>query len=59
MDCSTRTWTAALMLLLGAAGLGAQQREIDRWWSHVVYLADDRMQGRQTGSKEHREAADQ
>jgi len=37
--------------------LQAQPSETERWWSHVAYLADDRLQGRQTGSKEHREAA--
>ncbi len=38
--------------------LRAQQADIDRWWSHVVYLSDDSMQGRQTGSPEHRKAAE-
>jgi len=29
-----------------------------RWWSHVEFLASDRMKGRETGSPEHREAAE-
>jgi hypothetical protein len=29
-----------------------------RWWSHVEYLADDRMEGRLTGSPGHRKAAE-
>src|SRR5688572_25500266 len=29
-----------------------------RWWAHVAYLADDAMRGRETGSPEHRKAAD-
>jgi hypothetical protein len=47
----------AALIVLAVPALRAQQAEIDRWWSHIVYLADDTMQGRQTGSKEHREAA--
>jgi Zn-dependent M28 family amino/carboxypeptidase len=52
----------AALLVAGAASLGAQSSpgsvEIDRWWAHVVYLADDSMRGRQTGSPEHRRAAE-
>lgn len=29
-----------------------------RWWSHVAFLADDKMKGRETGSPEHRLAAE-
>ena len=29
-----------------------------RWWSHVAFLADDRLKGRETGSPEHRIAAE-
>jgi hypothetical protein len=28
-----------------------------RWWSHVQYLADDKLEGRNTGSAGHRKAA--
>lgn len=28
------------------------------WWAHVEFLASDRMKGRETGSPEHREAAE-
>ena len=28
-----------------------------RWWSHVQYLADDKLEGRNTGSEGHRQAA--
>jgi Zn-dependent M28 family amino/carboxypeptidase len=31
---------------------------VSRWWSHVEFLASDRMKGRETGSPEHREAAE-
>ena len=46
----------ATLVLVAAVAAGAQNREIDRWWSHIVYLSDDTMQGRQTGSPEHAEA---
>src|SRR5688500_18670867 len=52
-----KTLFAALIVLAAVLSLRAQQAAIDRWWSSVAYLAGDRMQGRQTGSKEHREAA--
>ena len=28
-----------------------------RWWSHVLFLADDKLEGRETGSEGHRQAA--
>lgn len=34
------------------------QQATDLWWAHVAYLADDAMRGRETGSPEHRKAAD-
>ena len=34
------------------------QAPAPRWWSHVAFLADDRMKGRETGSQEHRIAAE-
>jgi len=46
----------AVFVVVAAAATGAQQTEIQRWWSHIAYLADDSMKGRQTGSPEHREA---
>jgi hypothetical protein len=30
--------------------------EGDRWWAHIVFLADDKLQGRETGSDGYREA---
>ena len=29
-----------------------------RWWSHVAVLADDKLEGRNTGSEGHRKAAE-
>ena len=49
---------AAALVITAVPALLARQSEIDRWWSHVVFLSDDSMQGRQTGSPEHRKAAE-
>src|SRR6185437_4173937 len=44
--------------LLAAASGGQARDDGGRWWSYVQYLASDQMQGRQTGSPEHRKAAE-
>ena len=49
---------AAAIVAFAVSALSAQRAEIDKWWSHVVFLSDDSMQGRQTGSPEHRKAAE-
>jgi len=49
--------TISVLGLIGASTLLAQQPAA-RWWSHVEFLASDRMKGRETGSPEHREAAE-
>jgi hypothetical protein len=55
-------FSLATLFLISAASLTAQRSpgaaEIERWWAHVVYLADDAMKGRQTGSPEHKRAAE-
>ena len=50
-----RAWVifAALALASQAADEGAA-----RWWSHVEFLADDKLEGRETGSAGHRKAAE-
>jgi Zn-dependent M28 family amino/carboxypeptidase len=53
-----KRFAIATLLLVSVSVLRAQQADIDRWWSHIVFLADDGMQGRQTGSPEHRKAAE-
>src|ERR1039457_6816083 len=40
-----------------AAALLASAPDGRRWWSHVQYLADDKLEGRDTGSAGHRKAA--
>ena len=46
-------------LLIAAIGtcLLAGTQDGRRWWSHVQYLADDHLEGRNTGSEGHRKAA--
>jgi hypothetical protein len=43
--------SATLLLAAEVAQEGA------RWWSHIQVLADDKMEGRNTGSEGHRRAA--
>lgn len=47
----------SILLIAGSASLAAQGPAA-AWWGHIVFLADDRMNGRETGSREHREAAE-
>jgi hypothetical protein len=49
--------TAALLLASLTLFASDLAREGVRWWSHVQVLADDKMEGRNTGSEGHRKAA--
>jgi hypothetical protein len=49
--------TPAIALLLSLFPVTAAREDGERWWSHVKYLADDRMQGRETGSAGYMDAA--
>jgi len=40
-----------------AAALLASMQDGRRWWSHVLFLADDKLEGRNTGSEGYRKAA--
>jgi len=54
-----RTRLAIVSFTLVASGaIGLAEEPAARWWSHVSFLADDRLKGRETGSPEHREAAE-
>jgi hypothetical protein len=55
---SDRVALAAGVPLATAVGLAAPSDNGARWWSYVEHLASDQMQGRQTGSPEHRKAAE-
>lgn len=53
--------SVVLGLTIGGAAIGnahAAREAQQRWWAHVQYLADDRLEGRETGSAGHRLAAD-
>jgi hypothetical protein len=42
---------------LGFAAVALAAGDGARWWSHVQFLADDKLEGRNTGSEGHRKAA--
>ena len=47
----------AVLVIVAASAISARQPAA-RWWSHLSFLADDSMKGRDTGSPEHRKAAE-
>jgi Zn-dependent M28 family amino/carboxypeptidase len=59
MSPSPRAVTAGILLigLLPLLPLRAESKAAARWWSHVAFLADDQLQGRETGSEGHKIAA--
>ena len=48
---------ALLFLVTLTFGFVALDAEADRWWAHVRFLADDGLEGRETGSAGYRKAA--
>src|SRR5271165_5167182 len=55
------TSLTALGIAVVAVGLcvgAADTPDGQRWWSHVAFLADDALEGRDTGSPGHRKAAE-
>jgi hypothetical protein len=46
------------VLAAGWCARGDDTPDGRRWWSHVVFLADDALEGRDTGSPGHRKAAE-
>ena len=48
----------AIVSAIGIPAQGAEGPDGERWWSHVRVLADDKFEGRDTGSAGHRKAAD-
>ena len=51
--------TGILIAALTVSLLGAPKvTDATRWWSHVLFLADDSLEGRQTGSPGHHRAAE-
>ncbi len=51
----TRRALAAAVLAIGLAATAAA--DSSRWWGHVTFLADDSLEGRETGSQGHARAA--
>src|SRR3979490_54478 len=49
----------ATSLILAALSFAAvESPEAKLWWSHIAYLADDKLEGRDTGSPGYRKAPD-
>src|SRR5712691_11582539 len=48
-----------IVLVCGVLAAAASDWSADgkRWWTHVQFLADDKLEGRDTGSEGHRKAA--
>ncbi len=56
-----KLFISIIILLISSQPIFAQDgaaNPAQAWWAHIQFLADDRMEGRDTGSPEHREAAD-
>ena len=54
----TFVWVAAVVVAFSLRIGAADVPDGQRWWSHVLVLADDRLEGRNTGSEGHRKAAE-
>ena len=52
------TTVGALTARAGSYRAPAEPTRTERWWAHVKALADDSMEGRETGSAAHRRAAE-
>ncbi len=52
-----RTILITTALAISAAAATDWNAEGKRWWAHIQYLADDKLEGRNTGSEGHRKAA--
>jgi hypothetical protein len=53
-----RLRTVSATVFLASFSMLAVAQEGDRWWKHVAFLADDALEGRNTGSEGHRKAAE-
>src|SRR5438046_10593831 len=53
-----RKWLLIALLLWTALTEAVTNDLGKRWWSYVEYLADDKLEGRLTGSEGHRRAAE-
>jgi len=48
-------WACVLLAVIALAGDAPTDGQ--RWWSHIAFLADDKLEGRNTGSEGYRKAA--
>jgi hypothetical protein len=55
---STLSLTPALTLLAAVSAAGQTVTDFDgqTWWDHIKFLADDKLEGRDTGSRGERKA---
>ena len=50
-----RLWAGVLLAVVALAGEAPMDGQ--RWWAHIAFLADDKLEGRNTGSEGYRKAA--
>ncbi len=53
-----KIWIVACIAFLGSTLLAENVPDGARWWSYVEFLASDKLEGRNTGSEGHRQAAE-
>src|SRR5450755_4962667 len=56
MDMKSSTLLLALLFANSAAGQAVRHFDGQTWWNHIKVLADDKLEGRDTGSRGEREA---
>ncbi len=49
---------AIVLVIAAICAAAAESTDARRWWSHIVYLADDKLEGRDTGSPGYKLAAE-
>jgi hypothetical protein len=53
---SSLRWSVALVLMVGSLLAADFAAEGKLWWAHIQFLADDKLEGRNTGSEGYRKA---
>jgi hypothetical protein len=56
MRLKTLTFSLAMLIAISAAAQTAPHFDGQAWWNHIKVLADDKLEGRDTGSRGEREA---
>src|SRR5208282_4152424 len=56
MKIKSSTLTLALLFVISAAAQTTPHFDGQTWWNHIKFLADDKLEGRDTGSRGEREA---